>query len=359
MRQHTAVKVRLVDRDEPRARSIVGTSYAKSQSDDFALRDLRRARAGDASSPARPRGGFSGDARREHVLDVGLRDAVRRVSRHRRGSRPPRPVPALPSRSSVALPWSARRGVPPRARAATVLLEGARSAPLAASARRSPLEAPPPPRRRGGEPLVVGCRRRRPEPSRARARGVPQQQRLGAATGAIAGAIDASPSAAPPRPPHRRRQIRRRRRHALGALVGAAHARARRVARARGRRFALLLADGLYLVAALAMATAHTHRQLTFGRALAGVAVGVSTSLSALYISECAPARRPRGRAGSLQDSHAGQHGILPLLSSPSTRTSRRRRRMETCSRCAAPRGGAVGARSIPRGIAEMALRRH
>ena len=57
------------------------------------------------------------------------------------------------------------------------------------------------------------------------------------------------------------------------------------------------------------MATAHTHRQLTFGRALAGVAVGVSTSLSALYISECAPARA-RGRLSSLAPL-AGTSGIL------------------------------------------------
>ena len=94
----------------------------------------------------------------------------------------------------------------------------------------------------------------------------------------------------------------------LGALVGAATL-APRVARVRGRRFALLLADGLYLAAALAMATSLTHQQLTLGRALAGVAVGVSTSLSAVYISECAPAR-VRGRLSSLAPL-AGTSGIL------------------------------------------------
>ena len=197
----------------------------------------------------------------------------------------------------------------PRARAATVLLEGARSAPRRASARLVHRLAPP-----RAASLAPG------DPPSSDVDAVDPNLRalvlvaclsmlaFGAATGAIAGALlflergtslghltVAAKSAVVAATP-------------LGALVGAATL-APRVARARGRRFALLLADGLYLVAALAMATAHTHRQLTFGRALAGVAVGVSTSLSALYISECAPARA-RGRLSSLAPL-AGTSGIL------------------------------------------------
>ena len=197
----------------------------------------------------------------------------------------------------------------PRARAATVLLEGARSAPRRASARLV---------RRLARPRAASLAPGDPPSSDVDAVD-PNLRALvlvaclsmlafGAATGAIAGALlflergtslghltVAAKSAVVAATP-------------LGALVGAATL-APRVARARGRRFALLLADGLYLVAALAMATAHTHRQLTFGRALAGVAVGVSTSLSALYISECAPARA-RGRLSSLAPL-AGTSGIL------------------------------------------------
>jgi len=197
----------------------------------------------------------------------------------------------------------------PRARAATVLLEGARSTPRRASARlvrrlalpRAASLAP-------GDPPSSDVDAVDPNLRALVLVACLSMLAFGAATGAIAGALlflergtslghltVAAKSAVVAATP-------------LGALVGAATL-APRVARARGRRFALLLADGLYLVAALAMATAHTHRQLTFGRALAGVAVGVSTSLSALYISECAPARA-RGRLSSLAPL-AGTSGIL------------------------------------------------
>jgi sugar porter (SP) family MFS transporter len=197
----------------------------------------------------------------------------------------------------------------PRARAPTPLLEGALSTPRRASARLGRRLAPA----RAASPLTG-------HPPSSDVDAVDPNLRalvlvvclsmlaFGAATGAIAGALlflergtslghltVASKSAVVAATP-------------LGALVGAATL-APRVARARGRRFALLLADGLYLAAALAMATALTHQQLTLGRALAGVAVGVSTSLSALYISECAPAR-VRGRLSSLAPL-AGTSGIL------------------------------------------------
>ena len=220
----------------------------------------------------------------------------------------------------------------PRARAATVLLEGARSTPRRASARLVRRLAPP-----RAASLAPGD-----TPSSDVDAVDPNLRALvlvaclsmlafGAATGAIAGALlflergtslghltVAAKSAVVAATP-------------LGALVGAATL-APRVARARGRRFALLLADGLYLVAALAMATAHTHRQLTFGRALAGVAVGVSTSLSALYISECAP--RARG-AASRRSRRSREPRAYSSAISPAWHFATSPADGDSCSRCA------------------------
>ena len=197
----------------------------------------------------------------------------------------------------------------PRGRAPTPLLEGALPTPRRASARLgrrlAPARAASPPT---GHPPSSDVDAVDPNLRALVLVVCLSMLAFGAATGAIAGALlflergtslghltVAAKSAVVAATP-------------LGALVGAATL-APRVARARGRRFALLLADGLYLAAALAMATALTHQQLTLGRALAGVAVGLSTSLSALYISECAPAR-VRGRLSSLAPL-AGTSGIL------------------------------------------------
>lgn len=204
---------------------------------------------------------------------------------------------------------------PHTARAPTPLLEGALSTPRRASARLgrrlAPARAASPPT---GHPPSSDVDAVDPNLRALVLVVCLSMLAFGAATGAIAGALlflergtslghltVAAKSAVVAATP-------------LGALVGAATL-APRVARVRGRRFALLLADGLYLAAALAMATALTHQQLTLGRALAGVAVGVSTSLSALYISECAPAR-VRGRLSSLAPLAGTSGALLSYLAS-------------------------------------------
>ena len=58
-----------------------------------------------------------------------------------------------------------------------------------------------------------------------------------------------------------------------------------------GRRLALTIVDAGFVVSALLMATASTIGQVTIGRFIAGLAVGLATSMCTMYISECAPAK--------------------------------------------------------------------
>lgn len=94
----------------------------------------------------------------------------------------------------------------------------------------------------------------------------------------------------------------------FGALVGAV-AIAPRFSAALGRRTTLLATNAVYIIGAAVMAASFTHTQLALGRWIAGVAVGVSTSVCTLYISECAPAAT-RGSLTSLSPL-AGTCGIL------------------------------------------------
>jgi sugar porter (SP) family MFS transporter len=78
-----------------------------------------------------------------------------------------------------------------------------------------------------------------------------------------------------------------------------------------GRRRTLLINAGLYVVTAVLAACAPTLEWLLFARAASGIAVGVSTSLTPMYIAECAPAER----RGALT-SWAPFVGTLGILSS-------------------------------------------
>ena len=76
----------------------------------------------------------------------------------------------------------------------------------------------------------------------------------------------------------------------LGAVAGTLVAA---VASTRlGRRRTLLINAGLYVVTAVLAACAPTLEPLLFARAASGIAVGVSTSLTPMYIAECVPAER-------------------------------------------------------------------
>ena len=276
--------------------------------------------------------GSSGDARREHVR-ARPRDATWRVARVSRALLVLRvPLPRAPrARRRRRHRGPTRRGVPPKARS-DPLLEGALSTPRRASARLgrrlAPARAassatghPPSSDVDAVDPnlralVLVVCLACSPSaPPRA-----PSPARSSSSSAAPLSATSPSPPNPPSSPPR------------PSARSSAPPPRAPRRARSR-RRFAPPLADGLYLAAALAMATSLTHQQLTLGRALAGVAVGVSTSLSAVYISECAPARfgaasrpsRPRGHLG-----HPPQ-----LYRQPGT--SRRRRRVASHARVVRP----------------------
>lgn len=67
------------------------------------------------------------------------------------------------------------------------------------------------------------------------------------------------------------------------------------LADAHGRRPVILLADAAFVLGALAQAAASTVPQMILGRAVVGVAVGMSSFATPLYIAELAPAR-VRGR---------------------------------------------------------------
>jgi MFS family permease len=94
----------------------------------------------------------------------------------------------------------------------------------------------------------------------------------------------------------------------LGALVGALLASVASRS-GLGRRDSLLLNDLLYLLGAAAMALSSSFAWLTAGRFVVGLAVGVSTSVCTMYVSECAPART-RGRLAASAPL-AGTVGIL------------------------------------------------
>ena len=74
----------------------------------------------------------------------------------------------------------------------------------------------------------------------------------------------------------------------FGALLGALFVTPGAVVRF-GRRGTLLAANVGYILGAGVMAASTTHAQLALGRCVAGVAVGVSTSMCTVYVSECAP----------------------------------------------------------------------
>jgi len=66
-----------------------------------------------------------------------------------------------------------------------------------------------------------------------------------------------------------------------------------------GRRFALACCDVGFIVSAALMATACAIEQVVFGRFVAGLSVGIATSMCTMYISEFAPAKS-RGKHSGL-----------------------------------------------------------
>ena len=66
-----------------------------------------------------------------------------------------------------------------------------------------------------------------------------------------------------------------------------------------GRRFALGCCDVGFIVSAALMASASAIEQVVLGRFVAGLAVGIATSMCTMYISECAPAKT-RGKHSGL-----------------------------------------------------------
>ena len=66
-----------------------------------------------------------------------------------------------------------------------------------------------------------------------------------------------------------------------------------------GRRFALSCCDTGFIVSAALMATACVIEQVVFGRFVAGLSVGIATSMCTVYISEFAPAKS-RGKHSGL-----------------------------------------------------------
>jgi MFS family permease len=71
-----------------------------------------------------------------------------------------------------------------------------------------------------------------------------------------------------------------------------------------GRRRTLLLNAALYVVTALLAALSPSLLPLLLARAAGGVAVGVSTSLTPMYIAECVP---PRNMPPKPHVLHAGR----------------------------------------------------
>ncbi|GBD47311.1 sugar transporter [Methylopila sp. Yamaguchi] len=79
----------------------------------------------------------------------------------------------------------------------------------------------------------------------------------------------------------------------LGAAVGAATAGS--LADAYGRRKVILVVALLFVVGALVCAAAHEVVTLLIGRAILGVAIGVASMLTPLYLAEMAPAEKRGG----------------------------------------------------------------
>lgn len=83
----------------------------------------------------------------------------------------------------------------------------------------------------------------------------------------------------------------------LGALFGCAVTPG--VNEPFGRRFALAVCDVGFIISAILMASATAVQQVVVGRFLAGLAVGIATSMCTMYISEMAPAKT-RGKHSGL-----------------------------------------------------------
>ena len=66
-----------------------------------------------------------------------------------------------------------------------------------------------------------------------------------------------------------------------------------------GRRFALAACDVGFIISALLMSSASAIQQVVFGRFLAGISVGIATSMCTVYISEMAPPKT-RGKHSGL-----------------------------------------------------------